>query len=146
MPDEAVQGLRELERRLVLMAKRARNRRAAMKESAELMVASVRQNFDAGGRPSRWKPHAASTRRRLVGPQRVLVRKGRLRDSFRPKATNDEAAAASNVIYGPRHHFGYPGGRGRGRSRTPARPVAMLQASDVAAIGGRIFARHIFGR
>lgn len=141
---EGVEGLQPLLRRLVHMAARARNRRRPLRESARHMVGSIAENFDAGGRPVRWRPHARSTRRRLVGPQRVLIRRRRLRNSFRPQATNDEASASSNVIYGPRHHFGYPGGRGRGRSRTPARPFAMLQDADVDEIGGRIFARHIF--
>ncbi len=144
MADSKFEGLEPLLRRLVRMAAQARNRRQPLREAAQEMAQSIRENFDAGGRPAKWQAHALSTRRRVIGPRRVLIRSGKLRNSFKPQATNDEATATSNVVYGPRQHFGYPGGKGRGRSRTPARPFAMLQDEDVDSIGRRIFARHLF--
>lgn len=140
----AVQGMRPLLRHLERVRKRARDRKRAMRKAADLMVESVQRNFDEGGRP-RWQAHAESTRRRLVGPQRVLYRSGALRGSFKPTATNDEASADSSTAYGARHHFGYPGGPGRGHSRTPARPFALLQDEDAPTIGERVFMRHLFG-
>lgn len=137
-----VAGLERLKRDLVRLAARARHRRAAMRDAAGVMVASIRRSFDEGGRP-RWKAHALSTRRRLVGPQRVLIRSGALRGSFRPRATNSEASADSTTVYGARQHFGYPGGPGRGHSRTPARPFALLQSEDAATLGEKVFLRHL---
>ena len=58
------------------------------------------------------------------------------------KVMTDGVAVGTNVIYGPRQHFGYPGGSGRGRSKTPARPFLMFQDEDIRDIG-EIFKRHI---
>jgi phage gpG-like protein len=53
----------------------------------------------------------------------------------------DGVEVGTNMVQAKRQHFGYPGGTGRGRSKTPARPYMMFQNEDQDAIG-TIFSRH----
>ncbi len=128
-------GLENVIGRVVRMRDRARDPRPALGESAELTGESIRRNFEVGGRP-RWKPHAESTRRSTSGPSRLLIREANLMNSFKPFVTRRSAGQRSRTVYGPRQNYGYPGGPGRGHSRTPARPFALFQPEDSRRIGG----------
>ena len=145
MSESAITGVEPLLRRLVELGTRSRRTRPAMKQAADVVLGSIRKNFEVGGRP-RWRGLAKSTLRNRKGGS-ILVRSGRLKGSFKPKVGNDETSVSSNVVYGPRQHFGYRPGRGKGGGRgqapTPARPFATLQDEDVVDIG-RIFYRHMF--
>lgn len=111
------------------------------------MVGSIEKNFREQGGPVKWKGLAASTlsRRRRGrgrgGPQ-ILIDTARLKNSIGYRLVNAGVEIGTNVVYAPRQHFGYPGGKGRGHSRTPARPFLMVQPEDVKEIG-EIFKRHV---
>jgi phage gpG-like protein len=138
-------GLEQVIGRVRELRERAANPAAPLKASADYMLASVDQNFAAGGRPERWEPHSEATRARLVGPQRLLERSGTLRSGFRPTlgprgwSIGNEPARA----YWPRQQFGYEGGGGRGQSRTPARPFLLYQPEDTGAVAAT-FADYFF--
>ena len=136
MMESAIQGVEPLLAKLVGMAARARNSQSALAEAGEAMIRSIQRNIDVGGRPA-FKPLAESTLRQNPGGS-ILNRSGDLRDSFVPHVrSRDTVSADSNVIYGPRQHFGYDapeGATGRGYSNTPARPFATIPDEDVPNI------------
>jgi phage gpG-like protein len=124
------------------LATRSRRTREPVAKAVDIGIASIQKNFDVGGRP-KWRGLAKSTLRTKRGGSILVGPKARLRNSFRPKATNSGGEAFSNVIYGPRQNFGYPGGPGRGHSFTPARTFVMWQDEDIRDVG-EVFARHLW--
>jgi phage virion morphogenesis protein len=121
-----------------------------MKAAGTYMIGSIVRNFNAGGRPKKWQKLAASTvRQRRRGKGRggikVLVNMGQLRNSHSMRLRGDGVEVGTNMVQAKRQHFGYHGGKGRGRSKTPARPFVMFQEEDPDAIG-QIFMRHISRR
>lgn len=134
---ESVEGLQPLLSHLVGMARRAARPRPAIAQAVDHAVKSVRSHIEEGGRPS--VPLAPSTVRERGASGPILIRSRRLLNSFRPVVRSTWGAAVSNVIYGPRQHFGYAGGPGRGHAHTPARAFAFLDDEDVVFIGDRVF-------
>ena len=139
MPDVEFQGLAPLLARIMELATRAQRTKEPVGKGVRVGIASIEKNFDLGGRPP-WRGLAASTLKRkkgsiLVGP------KARLKNSFKPRATNSEGEATSNVIYGPRQNFGFPGGPGRGHAHTPARAFVLWQEEDIRDIS-EVFQEH----
>lgn len=107
------------------------------------MKASIERNFQASGRPKKWKPLAESTLERRKGRSpKILIDSSHLKNSMSDRLTSDGVEVGTNVIYAKRQHFGYPGGSGRGHSKTPARPFMLLQEEDIRDIG-EVFKRHI---
>lgn len=74
----------------------------AMKVIGEILVSSATRNFQAQGRPVRWKP---SHRVEASGGQ-TLSLTGRLRRSLTRSAEKDRAIAGTNVVYASTHQFG----------------------------------------
>lgn len=146
---EEIQGLSRLIGRVRRLAADVRDTERPLKAAGEVLRRSVEQNFRAQGRPTRWPGLAASTisRRRRGrgrgrgGPQ-ILVDTARLKNSIGYRVVTEGVEVGTNVRYGRRQHFGYPGGVGRGRSKTPARPFLVVQDEDIETIAG-IFRRHV---
>ncbi len=140
-------GLEKVIGRVRELRDRASKPQEPLRESARYMLDSVDRNFAAQGRPDRWQPHSDATRARLVGPQRILERSGRLRGGFRPSFRGRGWAIGNPAArrYWPRQNFGYEGGGGRGQSRTPARPFLFFQDEDPAEVA-RMFAEYFFSR
>jgi phage virion morphogenesis protein len=148
----AVQGIEAVLNRFAQMQKAANNMQKPLKASAVYMFGSIERNFKAQGRPTKWQKLSKKTlARRRKGqdneggkkkPQ-ILIDTGRLKNSVTSNAdvTSGGFTIGTNVIYARRQHFGYPGGKGRGRSKTPARPFLMFQQEDGDAIL-KIFNRH----
>lgn len=134
---ESVGGMGRLVALLLALAARVRSPREALEEAGGEMVASIRRTFDAGGRP-RWAPLSTATRARGGS---ILNRSGDLRSSFEPRVRGRTVSAESNVVYGPRQHFGYdPGGKtGPGQVRTPARSFAFVADEDVGLVVGPVW-------
>jgi phage virion morphogenesis protein len=150
MTDE-IRGMSRLVRRLEQLALDTRRVEAPLKAAGQVAVHSIEQNFKAQGRPQKWTPLQPRTlaRRRKgrgKGGARILIDTARLKNSINAKLVEGPGVAVgTNVIYARRHHYGYPGGKGRGRSKTPARPFMLLQPEDIDSID-RIFVRHIAKR
>lgn len=110
------------------------------------MLGSIEKTFRAQGRPKKWQPLSAKTlarrrRGRGKGGAQILIDKGLLKNAHSYRLTSDASEIGTNKVQAPRQHFGYPGGKGRGRSKTPARPWLMFQTEDVREIA-EIFSRH----
>lgn len=144
---DGIEGLGRVFNRLKQMATDTRHVERGLKVAGEYMLGSIEQNFREQGRPTKWVSLKASTlaRRRKgkgKGSAQILIDRGRLKRSFSYRLTGEGLAIGTNVVYAPRQHFGYTGGVGRGRSKTPERPFLMFQDEDVKAIA-EIFKRHI---
>lgn len=144
---EEIHGLGRLLRRVEKLATDTRDVEAPLKAAGAVMVGSVEQNFRAGGRPQTWEGLADSTLRRRRrgrgrGGPRVLVDTARLKNSISYRLVQGGIEVGTNVIYARRHHFGYEGGEGRGRSATPARAFLLIHDDDIRDIG-EIFQRHV---
>ena len=144
---ESIQGLERLLKRIQRLTTDTRQIERPLKASGVLMLGSIERNFREQGRPQKWQGLAATTlaRRRRGrgrgGPQ-ILIDTARLKNSMDMRVNKEGVEVGTNVIYARRQHFGYPGGKGRGRSRTPARPFLLLQDEDIKSIAA-IFRRHL---
>lgn len=119
----------------------------------QVMIPSIRMNFDSGGRP-RWAPYAASTLEfhenlGLSMPDSLLVKSGALRRTATQlnlwTITKDQAKVndlPQNVWYGKVHQTGGRGGKGPSAGVIPARPFIMFQDSDGDKIA-EIFAKWL---
>lgn len=103
----------------------------------ETVLASIHENFDAGGRPEKWEPLAPSTIAERVRkgkwPGRILVRtgvSGGLLGSISYKAFPDKVVVSANKKYAAIHHFGGKAGKGHSAD-IPARPFMMVQDEDM---------------
>lgn len=150
-------GLAQFERRLNKIAENITRPDAILERAGKKMVASIQTNFTQQGRPEKWsplKPQTLKGRRRRAatidtggkgkrrGSRRILIDTGWLISSIRYVQFLNGVAAGTSVKQAKRQQFGYPGGKGRGRSKTPARPYVMLQPEDVIDISD-IFSRHV---
>lgn len=157
MADDEVQGLQDILRRIHQLQSDTRNTERAMAAAGAYMLGSIEKNFRAQGRPAKWQGLAAATlatrarrnsRRRKAnrqsGSPQILIDTARLKNSIAFKVIGGGVGVevGTNVKYAKRHQFGYPGGEGRGRSRTPARPFLLIQKEDVDFIGG-LFKKHL---
>ena len=141
-----IQGLEKVLRRVSKLATDTRHIEKPLKTVGTYMLGSIEKNFKAGGRPNRWQKLSAGTiarrRNKKKNSIKILVDTARLKNSHQFRLVSDGVQIGTNVIYGPRQHFGYPGSSGRGHSKTPARPFLMFQEEDIREIG-EIFTRHI---
>jgi phage gpG-like protein len=106
----------------------------------QVVIPSIRANFDAGGRPT-WAPYAASTIEfhEMLGTDlspSMLVKSGALKRTATQlniwTITKDQAKFSglpANVWYGNLHQTGGKGGKGP-RGIIPARPFIMFQDED----------------
>jgi len=145
---EGIQGLDRLFRRVGRLSNKiSRETEKPLKAGAVYMLGSIERNFKAGGRPKKWKKLADSTVRQRrkgkgKGGIKPLVDTARMKNSMSTRIRRTEAEVGTNVVQAKRQHFGYPGGSGRGHSKTPARPYMMFQREDTDAIG-KIFSKHV---
>lgn len=131
----------------------------AMREIGEIVRASVVRNFEEGGRPEKWKPHAAATilkgisrkqftRRgrlkaaasRKLSKGKVLIASARLQNSIHPAPYRNGVVVGTNVKYARIHQLGGLAGRGR-KVEIPARPYLMVQDEDWGPIKEAILRR-----
>ncbi len=147
----AIVGITQVINRFLIIESSIKNLEPAFKASGVYMLGSIERNFKAQGRPQKWQSLAPSTlaRRRSGkgkgGPQ-ILIDEGLLKGSVTSsdamQTGSDSMIIGTNKVQAARMHFGYPGGEGRGRSKTPARPFLLFQTEDVDAIE-TIFNRHL---
>lgn len=146
----AVEGIEAVLNRFAQLQRAANDLDKPLKASGVYMLGSIERNFRAQGRPQKWESLATSTlaaRRsgKGKGGAQILIDTANLKNSVTSEkalqTTGSGFSIGTNVIYAPRQHFGYPGGAGRGRSKTPARPFLLFQTEDKDAIL-TIFNRH----
>lgn len=144
---DGFENLDQVIRRVGKLATDVRHVERPLDQAAEYAVGSIKRTILVGGRPKKFAPHAPSTLRsrrkgKGRGGAKVLIDRGRLLGSFDKKVTTDGARIGTNVVYAARHHYGYPGGPGRGHAKTPARPFMLLQPEDIEKIG-KLFGVHV---
>lgn len=127
---------------------RIKNLTPAMKIIGRIVRDSIVKNFEAGGRPAKWKPSA----RAQVKGDKTLIASSRLMNSIASRGHSNKAEIGTNVVYAAIHQFGgktkphvieprnakalkIPGIGFRKRvnhpgSKIPARPFLMVQEED----------------
>jgi phage virion morphogenesis protein len=144
---EGLRGLEQVIRRVEKLATDTRQVEKPLKSAGAYMLGSIEKNFRAQGRPEKWKllsPKTLKRRRkgRGAGKSQILIDTARLKNSMSFRLVSEPGVEiGTNAVYGPRQHFGYEGGTGRGRSKTPARPFLMFQDEDFTELT-EIFKRH----
>lgn len=105
------------------LVNRFENPTQLMRIFGQVVVKSVRKNFDEGGRPSQWPE---SERVTFQGGKTLILQgmKGGLMQSINYQASRDEVRIGTPKIYGAVHQFGY------GPNNIPARPYLMVQDED----------------
>jgi phage virion morphogenesis protein len=126
---------RVVSRKLKKAARNAEHMTAAFREVGEIALRSIRKNFDASGRPTKWPPRTTRYRGKRA-KNKLLIDTGRLIDSITYRAHSTHVDIGTNVEYAATHQFG--------RDAIPARPFIMLQDEDSAPIREAILA-HIKG-
>lgn len=147
MADDGIQGLSKLLGRIRKLATDTRHIEQPLKAVGVYMVGSVERNFQAQGRPQKWQGLAASTMRRRRkgrgrGTSRILIDTAGMKNAVDYRVHTGGVEIGLSKVQAARQHFGYPGGPGRGHSKTPARPFLMFQQEDFSEIQG-IFKRHL---
>ena len=139
---------------LTAVQNRIKNPIRYFQAGTEILKDSIMKNFEAQGRPTRWKPLAEATlmagagyggqrftksgsaskgfMRHLQGRQ-ILIKRGKLRNSITAEATSRHGLVGSNEVQAALLHFGGQAGRGR-QVYVPARNYIMFQKEDVWAL------------
>ncbi len=106
----------------------------AMEIIGETLSASVRRNFEKGGRPESWEALSPVTLALKDGQGSTLVGRGGaasgLLGSIHYQAEDSAVYVGTDKIYAATHQFGRDGG-GWGGADSPARPFLMIQNEDV---------------
>jgi len=151
-----------LRRQLADAQRRALNLKPAMEDIGEEWLISIRETFDAEGRPERWEPRKprtgwarlggkrkaskkrgglrAKAKRKAAG-MKILTATARLRRSITRRATSKYVEVGSNLDYAATHQFGRNTGKG---APIPARPYLEFQDSDWPKFES-ILEEHIVG-
>ncbi|MFA7175540.1 MAG: phage virion morphogenesis protein [Kiritimatiellia bacterium] len=96
----------------------------------EVVQTSVQRNFEAGGRPGRWKPLSAKTLKYKKNGK-ILVDKGMaggLLGSIHYTVGRNSVIIGTDKIYAAAHQFGYS------PRNLSARPFLMVQDEDTVEI------------
>lgn len=100
-----------------------------------IMIRSIDQNFDAEGRPNKWKSLAESTiklrrhgKKKKLGTK-ILQNTGMLKNSIDAIREGDKILISTKTDYGKYHQ------EGKG---VPARPFLMFQDEDITKITNAI--------
>ncbi len=128
---------KEVESRLLDLAKRSENLRPLMKNIAGIFAYSTEENFKEEGRPDKWTDLAESTKKQRTKtghyPGQILQVSGQLASSISTYYDNDSAVIGSNLDYAAIHQLG--GQAGKNQSVTiPARPYLQLNNEEIIEV------------
>ena len=128
---------KDIESKLLDLAKRSENLRPLMKNIAGIFAYSTEENFKEEGRPDKWTDLAESTKKQRTKtghyPGQILQVSGQLASSISTSYDNDSAVIGSNLDYAAIHQLG--GQAGKNQSVTiPARPYLQLTQDDFEEI------------
>ena len=128
---------KEIESRLLDLAKRSENLRPLMKNIAGIFAYSTEENFKEEGRPDKWADLAESTKKQRTKtghyPGQILQVSGQLASSISTYYDNDSAVIGSNLDYAAIHQLG--GQTGKNQSVTiPARPYLQLNNEEIIEV------------
>jgi phage gpG-like protein len=157
-----IKGIRELDDTLRGIIRGVDDFKEPLKQAGVYMYQSIDKNFQAQGRPSKWKKHHPLTTK-LRGGGRILEDTGRLKASITSRGSgskyqlsnsklvigsNLKARGSSRTLLDIQQN-GIPAGANKvfgrkGSGGIPARPVLMIQDEDTEKIE-QIFADYIEG-
>lgn len=128
---------KEVESRLLELAKRSENLRPLMKNIAGIFAYSTEENFKEEGRPDKWTELSESTIKQRTKnkqwPGMILQISGQLASSVNTYYDDDSAVMGSNLEYAAIHQLG--GQAGKNKSvEIPARPYLQLTPDDFEEI------------
>ena len=128
---------KDVESRLLDLAKRSENLRPLMKNIAGVFAYSTEENFKEEGRPDKWADLAESTKKQRTKtghyPGQILQVSGQLASSISTYYDNDSAVIGSNLDYAAIHQLG--GQTGKNQSVTiPARPYLQLNNEEIIEV------------
>ena len=127
-------------RHLKKAARDAERMTAAMEDVGEIVVNSIRRNFDEGGRPVKW-PERKSSRSK----KKLLIDSSDLINSIVKEASALHVDVGTVVEYAAAQHFGTGGVSAEGPAQwILARPFLMLQDEDMRPIRDAIL-EHLTG-
>jgi phage gpG-like protein len=106
----------------------------AWREIGEIVLESVRANFEAGGRPERWTPLSVESLAGASGSRKPLVRSGALERSISSQAGRDRVEIGSDLAYATAQFLG--------TATIPSRQPLVLQAQDEHAIA-EVLSRYL---
>lgn len=123
----------QVQTRIDTIIGRIGNAQPAMAIIGETVTASVKRNFEVGGRPNGWQELSDVTLAMKGGRGRILMDQGGwasgLAGSIHYEADANSVMIGTNKIYAATHQFGREGGGWWG-SDIPARPFLMVQDED----------------
>lgn len=127
---------KEVESKLLDLAKRSENLRPLMKNIAGIFAYSTEENFKEQGRP-KWESLKDSTikqrTKKKQWPGMILQVTGQLASSVNTYYDDDSAIIGSNLAYAAIHQLG--GQAGRNKSvEIPTRPYLKLSDDDMVEI------------
>lgn len=127
---------KQIESKLLDLAKKSENLRPLMKNIAGIFAYSTEENFKEEGRP-KWESLKDSTikqrTKKKQWPGKILQVTGQLASSVNTYYDNDSAVIGSNLEYAAIHQLG--GMAGRNKSvEIPARPYLKLSDDDMDEI------------
>lgn len=128
---------KEVESRLLDLAKRSEKLRPLMKNIAGVFAYSTEENFKNEGRPDKWTELSESTIKQRTKnkqwPGMILQISGQLASSVNTYYDDDSAVIGSNLEYAAIHQLG--GQAGKNKSvEIPARPYLQLTPDDFEEI------------
>ena len=128
---------KDVESRLLDLAKQSENLRPLMKNIAGVFAYSTEENFKEEGRPDKWTDLAESTKKQRTKtghyPGQILQVSGQLASSISTYYDNDSAVIGSNLDYAAIHQLG--GQAGKNQSVTiPARPYLQLNNEEIIEV------------
>jgi phage virion morphogenesis protein len=119
----------DTDEKLTVILSRVADLSKPMAEIGQLMKRSVIENFQAGGRPDKWKPLSEKYLAWKLThgyTSQILVLTHRLMQSFSVQTDSKSARVFTGVKYAGKHNFG--------DGQTPQRQFMMFQSEDVSKI------------
>jgi phage virion morphogenesis protein len=131
-PIEIKLNNKEIETKLLDLAKRGKELRPLMRNIAGIFAYSAEENFKAEGRP-KWQDLKDITkekrRKEKHWPGQILQVEGKLAASVSTYYDDDSAVIGSNLPYAAIHQLGGDAGKGL-KVKIPARPYLKLTEDD----------------
>ncbi len=128
---------KEVEEKLLDLAKRSENLRPLMKNIAGILASATEDNFKDEGRPNKWTDLADVTKKKREEqgkwPGQILQVTGQLASSISTQYDNDSVVIGSNLDYAAIHQLGGQAGRNK-KVSIPVRPYLVLTDNDYKEI------------
>lgn len=140
MPDDSVEikiDNKEVNERLLDLAKRGENLRPLMKNIAGIFASATEDNFREEGRPDKWTDLADITKKNRTKkrkwPGQILQVEGNLASSVNTQYDDDSAVIGTNLPYARIHQLGGMAGKNK-KAEIPARPYLLLTEENFEEI------------